>query len=56
VTLRDGEKHVLTLLTKVELEGTKSATLAGLLGRVAVGYKLFPAHTIAELRLEAEKK
>lgn len=56
VTLRDGEKHVLTLLTKVELEGTKSATLAGLLGRVPVGYKLFPAHTIAELRLEAEKK
>jgi hypothetical protein len=38
------------------LEGTKSATLAGLLGRVPVGYKPFPAHTIAELRLEAEKK
>jgi hypothetical protein len=56
VTLRDGEKHMLTLLTKVELEGTKSATLAGLLGRVPVGYKLFPAHTIGELRLDAEKK
>jgi hypothetical protein len=57
VVLHDGTKHTLTLLTKVELEGTKSATLAGLFGRVPVGFKLFPAHTIAELKLaEAEKK
>jgi len=52
VTLKDGDKHTLTLLTKVELEGGKSATLAGLLGKVPVGYKLIPAHTIAELRME----
>jgi hypothetical protein len=54
--LHDGTKHTLTLLTKVELAGTKMATLTGLLGRVPVGYKLFPAHTIAELRLEREKQ
>jgi hypothetical protein len=56
VTLRDGAKHTLTLLTRVELEGSKSATLAGLLGRVPVGYKLFPAHTIAELRIDQGEK
>jgi hypothetical protein len=50
VTLQTGEKHTLTLLTKVDLDGSKSATLSGLLGRAAVGYQLFPAHTIAELR------
>jgi hypothetical protein len=51
VTLEDGAKHTLTLLTKVELEGGKPATLVGLIGRVPVGYKLFPAHTVAELRM-----
>jgi hypothetical protein len=56
VVLRDGQKLTLTLLTKVELESGKSATLAGLLGRVPVGYKLFPAHTVAELRMPEEKK
>jgi hypothetical protein len=56
VVLHDGTKHTLTLLTKVELEGTKSATLAGLLGRVPVGYKLFPAHTIGELKVDREGK
>lgn len=56
VTLQSGEKHTLTLLTKVELDGGKSATLSGLFGKVAVGYQLFPAHTIAELRTEEEKK
>ncbi len=55
VTLRDGEKLTLTLLTKVDADGGKSATLAGLIGRVAVGYKLFPPHTIAELRTEGPK-
>jgi hypothetical protein len=56
LTLQSGEKHTLTLLTKVELEGAKGATLAGVFGRVAVGYQLFPAHTIAELRMEQPKK
>jgi hypothetical protein len=52
VVLHDGTKHTLTLLTKVELEGTKAATFVGLLGRVAVGYKLFPTHTIGELKVD----
>jgi hypothetical protein len=56
VVLHDGTKHTLTLLTKVELDGTKSATFAGLFGRVPVGYKVFPAHTIAELKLEQVEK
>ena len=51
VTLHDGTKHAMTLLTK-----TDDGTLVGLLGRVPAGYKLFPPHTIAELRLEEEKK
>jgi hypothetical protein len=56
VTLTSGEKHTLTLLTKVELEAGKSATLTGLFGRVPAGYELFPAHTIAEFRMVAEKE
>ena len=48
VTLADGAKHTLTLLTKVDLQGAKGATFVGILGRVATGYQLFPAHTIAE--------
>ena len=50
VTLRDGAKHMLTLLPKIELDKAKSATLEGLVGRVPVGYKLFPPHTIQELQ------
>jgi hypothetical protein len=52
VTLADGAQHNLTLLTKVDGKGQ----LVGLVGQVAVGYKLFPLHTIAELRFEAGKK
>jgi hypothetical protein len=55
VTLASGDKHTLTMLTKVDMDG-KGATLVGFLSRVAVGYKLFPVHTIAELRMEPEKK
>lgn len=54
VTLTDGAKHTLTLLTKVDLDGAKGTTMAGILGRVATGYRLFPAHTIAELRMPAK--
>ena len=50
VTLDDGAKHNLTLLTKVDLEKAKSATFVGLLGRVPVGYKLFPPHAVLEMR------
>ena len=52
VTLQGGDKHTLTMLTKVEQDGGKSMALAGLFGAVPVGYKLFPAHTILELQTE----
>jgi hypothetical protein len=58
VALKDGSKHTLTILTKIDLDKSKSATFEGLLGRVPVGYKLFPAHTIQDLQIviEDEKK
>lgn len=56
VTLTDGAQHSLTLLTNVELEGGEKAHLVGLVGQVALGYKLFPPHTIAELRFDTPKK
>jgi len=52
VTLRDGKQHNLTLLEKINLDDSKPAQLLGLLARVPAGYKLFPAHTIAEARWE----
>jgi hypothetical protein len=51
VTVKGGEEETYTLLTKVMLDG-KPAALAGLVGRVAAGYKLFPVHTIAEVELD----
>ncbi len=55
VTLAEGARHNLALLRKVELDGSQPAQLVGLVGQVPVGYKLFPPHTIAELRLEPRK-
>lgn len=49
VTLKDGAKHTLTLLTKIDLTEKKPAFFEGLIGRVPTGYKLFPPHTIHEL-------
>ena len=56
VTLRDGKQHNLTLLEKINLDDGKPAQLFGLLARVPAGYKLFPAHTIAEARREDAKE
>ncbi len=56
VTLRDGAKHVLTLLANIETDKKKGMTFAGLIGRVPVGYKLFPPHTILELRMGDDEK
>jgi hypothetical protein len=56
VALKDGDKHTLTLLTKIELDKKKTATFEGLIGRVPAGYKLFPAHTIQELLVGEPKK
>ncbi len=48
VSLDDGSQQTLTLLTTVPVDG-KPATLAGLVGIVPAGYKLFPMHTIGEI-------
>lgn len=51
VTLNDGQKLSLTMLDKASGDDGKTLTLVGLVGRVPAGFKLFPAHTIAELRV-----
>ncbi len=57
VTLKDGTKHTLSLLTTVELDKKKTMTFVGLVGRVPVGYKLFALDAIYEFRVgEDEKK
>jgi hypothetical protein len=49
VSTKDGEEQTLTLLEKMPLDN-KPAQLEGLLGRVPVGFKLFPAATVAEVK------
>jgi hypothetical protein len=51
VTLKDAEEETYTLLPKITHDG-KPATLEGFVGRVGFGYKLFPAHTIAEIQFD----
>jgi hypothetical protein len=54
VTQLGGDKQKLTLLEKTQLSDNQPAILVGLLGRVPAGFKLFPPHTIAEVRFQAE--
>ena len=56
VTFADGDKQRLTLLEKTQLSDNQPATLVGLVGRVPAGFKLFPPHTIAEVRFEDTAK
>jgi hypothetical protein len=49
VTQKDAPRQGLTLLEKTALDDDQPAILAGLIGRIPAGYKLFPAHTIADL-------
>ncbi len=51
----DGTKQGLTLLEKTSLGENQAAVLVGLVGKVSAGYRLFPAHIIAELRFEDRK-
>lgn len=51
---KDGEEETLTLLRTIPHEGGM-ATLEGLLGRVATGYKLFPPHTFTEIVFDEKK-
>jgi hypothetical protein len=55
VTQGNGEKEHLTLLDKTQLGDNQPATLLGLVGRVPAGLKLFPPHTLAEVRFEDQK-
>jgi hypothetical protein len=53
VTMKDGEETTYTLLNKATIDG-KEATLEGLVGKVRGGYKLFPARTLASMRLDVQ--
>ena len=52
VTMKAGGDETLTLLPKVPYEG-RQATLVGLVGRVPVGYKLFPVAAISAITFDA---
>lgn len=56
VTLKDGMKHTLSLLTTIELDKKKSMTFVGLIGRVPVGYKLFSVDAIYEFQAAVDEK
>jgi hypothetical protein len=56
VTLKDGAKHTLTLLTVVELEKKKTMSFVGMIGRVPVGRKLFMLDAIYEFHVGAPKE
>jgi hypothetical protein len=54
VTQKDGTEETLTLLKTATIDG-KQVVLEGLLGRVPVGFKLFPVHTVAAIEFEEAK-
>ncbi len=56
ITLKDGVKHTLSILSTVELEKKKTMTFVGLVGRVPVGYKLFMLDAIYEYKLAEDEK
>ncbi len=52
VTTKGGGEETLTLLPTIPFEGSQ-AKLVGLVGRVPVGYKLFPVAAISEITFDA---
>jgi hypothetical protein len=52
VTLADGKQLILTLLFDTNPDDGTPAQFVGLLGKVPAGYKLFPPHTIGEMKAE----
>jgi hypothetical protein len=56
VTLTDGAKHTLSIVTVVELETKKGMTFVGLIGRVPVGYKLFMLDAIYAVQVGEPKE
>jgi hypothetical protein len=56
VTLKDGAKHMLSLITVVGLEKKKTMTFVGFIGQTPVGFKLFMLDAIYELHVGAPKE
>jgi hypothetical protein len=54
VSMKDGQEETLTLLKVVTLDG-KEAQFVGFVGKVRGGYKLFPAHTVADVQFDEMK-
>jgi hypothetical protein len=52
VTVKDGDETTLTLLEKATIDG-QAAQLIGFVGKVPVGYKLFPLRRIAAIHFDA---
>jgi hypothetical protein len=52
VTLRDGAKHILSLLISIEGDKKKASTFVGLIGRVPVGYRVFHLDSILEYQAD----
>ena len=55
VTMKAGGEESLSLMSTVTLDG-KPAVLEGFVGRVPVGYKLFPTAVIEEVQFDAKVK
>lgn len=53
VTLKDGNEETFTLRPAGELDGVQ-VVFQGFLARVPAGYKLFPAHAVAEIEFESK--
>jgi hypothetical protein len=56
VTLKEGQQNPLVLIEHLDIAKGKAAFLQGLVGRVEVGYKLFPMQTIEEVRFDGQAK
>jgi hypothetical protein len=54
VAMKDGQEETLTLLKMVTLDG-KDAQFVGFVGKIRGGYKLFPAHAVAEVQFDETK-
>ncbi|MEZ6139275.1 MAG: hypothetical protein R3B84_01775 [Zavarzinella sp.] len=54
VQMKDGSSLNLALMLDIEIDG-KAARLAGLVGEVPAGYRLFPVHTFTRLQSLADQ-
>jgi hypothetical protein len=54
IKLKNGDEETFTLLKTGELDG-KLVGLVGFVARVPAGYRLYPPHTVSEIRFEQAK-